>query len=140
MSLIMLPNEILCRIFVFLDFESHRNLEKAFPIFEKIYDNNLSIINFIRKELTIKHKVYFNKEKIIQQNLYHEYSKDYIILQIEPYETNIKNKIHNINKLKCPNCGIKLIWTDECNDKYTGLLCENCFWNYGLCKKWNSWL
>jgi predicted RNA-binding Zn-ribbon protein involved in translation (DUF1610 family) len=140
MRLTNLPNEILCRIFVFLDFESHRELEKAIPMFEEIYENNLSIIKIIRKELIIEYKVYFDKEKIINNEIYIKHSKDYIILIIEPYTENIKYKIDNLKKLKCPDCGTDLIWTEDCNDKYTGFLCKKCFWDYGLCKKWNSWL
>lgn len=137
-----LPNEVLCRIFCFLDFDMQINLENAYPIISEIYDNNIAIINSIRNDLIIKYKVFFNKNDRIPEKFYRKYCDNYLILNIYPHEENTKRKINNINNFKCPECGEDLIWLEECYDKYTGFACKSkiCNWTYGLCKKWDSWL
>lgn len=137
-----LPNEVLCRIFCFLDFDTQIKLENAYPILSELYDNNITIINSIRNDLIIKYKVFFNKNDRIPEKLYHKYCDNYLTLIIYPHEENPKRKINSISNFKCPECSEDLIWSEECYDKYTGFVCRSkrCNWTYGLCKKWDSWL
>ena|ERR1700730_1370445 len=134
-----LPNEVITKIFCFLDEENCRYICELYPFIGLIYENNYNLIKKYQKQTQYIIDIKYNKDKIRSEikDLFPDYIKLLIVCFDNPYE-----RLEKVSNFLCPDCDNNLkankILTPQLQ-LYLSIECNICYWRYIKDSDINDW-